>query len=89
MDQMTETEHSPPPWQDLATLARNICCGESTIEAWVRQGKFPPPRKRNGKNFWKWTEVERFLENGGDAAQTSEVQEGEAIREATRRASHH
>jgi len=26
-----------PPFQDLATLARNICAGQSTIERWVKQ----------------------------------------------------
>lgn len=51
-----------PPFQDLATLARNICAGQSTIERWVKQGKFPAPRKQGGKRLWVWSEVERHLD---------------------------
>lgn len=57
----------PPPWQDLATLAKHICAGERTIERWVKEGVFPGPRKRvKGKNLWWWKEVEEHL--AGDAA---------------------
>jgi hypothetical protein len=41
----------PPPFQDLATLAEHICCGESTIENWVRLGLFPAPKKIGGKRL--------------------------------------
>ena len=50
----------PPPWQDLRTLAEHICAAESTIENWVRQGIFPPPRKVGGKNMWRWKEVDTY-----------------------------
>ena len=51
----------PPPFQDLATLSENICCGESTIENWVRQGIFPAPKKIGGKRLWEWKVVQRHL----------------------------
>jgi hypothetical protein len=44
----------PPPFQDLATLAEHICCGESTIENWVRLGLFPVPKKIGGKRLLEW-----------------------------------
>ncbi len=45
----------------LARLAFELSTGESTIEAWVRQGKFPAPRHVGGKRLWAWKEVERFI----------------------------
>lgn len=50
-----------PPFQDLHTLALNICTGESTIEAWVKQGVFPQPIKVGGKRLWRWKDIEKFL----------------------------
>jgi predicted DNA-binding transcriptional regulator AlpA len=51
----------PPPFQDLATLAEHICAGESTIERWVKEGKFPLPKMQGGKRLWSWKEVEKHL----------------------------
>ena len=68
-----------PPYQDLATLARNLCAGESTIEDLVGRGQFPRPKKLGGKRVWKWTEVCEFL----DGPQVKEDLEGR-IRNATR-----
>jgi predicted DNA-binding transcriptional regulator AlpA len=45
----TMTLPYPPPFMDLAALAQHICCGESTIEVWVKQGAFPAPVKQGGK----------------------------------------
>jgi len=59
----TVTEHCPP-WQDLTTLARNICAGKTTIELWVKQGRFPKPRKQGGKRMWRWEDVDRYLAGG-------------------------
>jgi len=53
---------------DLATLAEHICCAGETIEKWVRQGIFPPPRKQGGKNLWRWKEVEKHLAHADDNA---------------------
>src|ERR1700682_5526562 len=43
-----------PPWQDKPTLCMCLCLSENTVDAWVRQGLLPPPRKRGGKLMWKW-----------------------------------
>jgi hypothetical protein len=70
---------------ELATLAEHICCGESTIENWVQQGKFPLPVKQGGKRLSRWKDVERHLVRGGDLAPCSDDQAAQ-IREATRAA---
>lgn len=71
----------PPPFMDLATLAEHICCGESTIENWVKEGKFPEPKRQGGKRLWRWKDVEKHLARGPDPQAQSEA---ERIREATR-----
>jgi predicted DNA-binding transcriptional regulator AlpA len=76
----------PPPWQDKATLCEHLCASENTIDAWVRQGLLPPPRKIGGKLMWKWAEVDRHLEKRADGVQSSPDAQAEAIRNATRRA---
>jgi hypothetical protein len=73
----------PPPFMDLATLAEHICCGESTIEKWVKEGILPEPRKVGGKRLWRWKEVEQHLALNPKVTPISEV---ERIREATRAA---
>jgi hypothetical protein len=49
----------PPEFQDKATLAQNICMGETTIDEYVAAGLLPPPRhgKDGGKLLWIWSEV--------------------------------
>lgn len=54
----------PPPWMDAATLAAHLSCSVSTVENWAAQGIIPPPRKRGGKNMWKWSEVDERLSMG-------------------------
>ena len=74
----------PPPFQDLHTLAAHTSLGESTIEKLVAENRFPPPRRNKcGKRLWVWAEVEKFLA----APEDSPSEQGEAIREATRRIS--
>jgi hypothetical protein len=51
----------PPPYQDLRTLAEHLCLGESTVEAWVKVGKLPPPVVNEGKRLWRWKEVDQYL----------------------------
>lgn len=51
-----------PPYQDLPTLARNLCAGEQTIEDLVAKGQFPRPKKLGAKRVWRWAEVVEFLE---------------------------
>jgi hypothetical protein len=76
----------PPPFQDLATLAEHICCGESTIENWVRLGLFPVPKKIGGKRLWEWKVVQRHLARYDEAGAASIDQQAEAICNATRAA---
>jgi predicted DNA-binding transcriptional regulator AlpA len=76
----------PPPWQDLRTLAEHICAAESTIENWVRQGIFPPPRKVGGKNMWRWKEVDKYLADRNGPASSSSDDELGRIRDATKQA---
>lgn len=73
----------PPPFQDLRTLAEHTCLGESTIENWVRQGKFPGPVWKDGKRLWRWKDVERHLAQPRGEAPSSDA---DSIREATRHA---
>ncbi len=75
----------PPPYMDLATLAQHICSSTSTIENWVRQGLFPPPRKVGGKNLWRWKEVDHHLAVNPNLTASSD-DEAAKIREATRAA---
>src|SRR6516164_6415429 len=56
-----ERTNELPPFQDLTTLARNICAGKNTIERWVKQGIFPKPKRQGGKRLWCWNEVEQHL----------------------------
>lgn len=57
----------PPPWMDMTTLCAHICATARTVETWVVQGILPPPRKRGGKNMWKWAEVDEYLTRGREA----------------------
>jgi predicted DNA-binding transcriptional regulator AlpA len=77
-----------PKYADLATLARELCAGESTIEGLVRQGKFPQPYHLGGKRLWKWSEVEATIAASRDdfVKNVPAVTEG-GIREAAKRVS--
>ena len=86
---MTEREKMPQ-WVDTARLCRETCLSESTVDAWVRQGLLPHPRKRGGKNMWRWAEVDDWLENGPPNAQPTQdndrvVRMREAMQDASRR----
>jgi hypothetical protein len=70
----------------IATLTRNICVCERTVDTWVKQGLLPPPRLIGGKRLWKWKTVESYLEGTHNEAQTPERQ-AEDITNATRAAS--
>lgn len=56
-----------PPFQDLKTLAANVCLGESTIERLVGTGQFPEPVRVGGKRLWDWSEVVKFIRRDKDA----------------------
>lgn len=72
----------PPPFMDLATLAKHICASERAIENWVKTGEFPPPKMQGGKRLWRWKVVEQHLAADAEAAPTT----ADSIREATRHA---
>jgi hypothetical protein len=79
----------PPPWMDKRTLCEHICISDRTVDAWVSMGLLPPGRLRGGKLLWKWSEVERYLENGGDIVPDetgATLTEVERIRANTRKA---
>lgn len=60
-----KAKRTPPKPQDLdiaylpdallkvTTVAAMIGCGRSTVWAWVKEGKFPPP-KNWGRNMSRW-----------------------------------
>lgn len=78
-----------PPWMDKATLAKCICAGDTTIDAWVAQGILPPPRKRGGKLMWKWSEVDERLTVGGSPDSLAErIRDGSRKAAAEGRQSH-
>lgn len=76
----------PPPYQDIATLAEHISLSPHTIDAWVKMGRLPPPKVRDGKRLWKWTEVVRYLDGEAAGVPSSPDETAERIRNATRTA---
>jgi hypothetical protein len=82
---MTSSLPYPPPFQDIATLAKHLCTGESTIENWVKLGAVPPARKIMGKRLWVWTEVVKHIA-GDTAGMAPSLEElAQRIRDGTRR----
>ena len=75
----------PPPYQDIDVLCEHLSISPSTVEAWTRLGKLPPPKIRDGKRLWKWIEVERSLDGWDERTQQSAGSQAERIRNATRR----
>ena len=70
-----------PPYQDIATLAANLCISERTVDMWIRAGRLPPPVTRGTKRLWKWSQVEQYL----DGQALAPEDELEDIRNETRR----
>lgn len=75
-----------PPWQDLPTLCAHICVTPNTVDKWVADGILPPPRKKGGKQMWKWIEVDAYLSRDGGQSLDPEA---ERIKNATRKAEAH
>jgi excisionase family DNA binding protein len=76
----------PPPWQDIGTLCAHLCISPTTVEIWVKRGFLPAPKLKGGKRLWKWTEVEKHLEDDGGNGSSSPDELAEGIRNATRQA---
>ena len=72
-----------PPWQDMPTLCAHICASPNTVDKWVKDGILPPPRRKGGKQMWKWSEVDEYLSRDGGEQLDPEA---ERIRNATRQA---
>ncbi len=65
-----------PPYQDIATLAHNLCLSERTIDMYVKDGRLPPPKNPGGKRLWKWSEVEAYIDGlagNGIAAELEDI----------------
>lgn len=56
----------PPDYVDASTLAYRICVSESTVENWVRCGKLPRPTVFHGISRWKWSDIERLIDQRPD-----------------------
>jgi predicted site-specific integrase-resolvase len=82
---MQKSHMTIPTYVDIARLCHELSISERTVDAWVRQNILPPPIQRGGKRFWKWREVERYLDQGGPSAPPSADQQAEDIRNATKR----
>ena len=81
---MARDQHIPA-YVDIARLCRELCLCESTVEAWMKNGKLPPPKVSDGKRLWKWIEVERALDGWEQKTQEFGGTLAERIRDATRR----
>jgi predicted site-specific integrase-resolvase len=76
---------SVPSYVDMSRLCQELCLCESTVEAWMKAGKIPPPKINDGKRLWKWIEVEQAIDGWNDRVQQSGSL-AERIRDATRAA---
>jgi hypothetical protein len=72
---------SVPAWVDKATLMREICLSDTSVDDWVRHGELPAPVKRRGKLMWEWAEVHDWLKHGNPA--TRELSEEEQVQRGT------
>jgi len=79
------TPRTMPSYVDAPRLCEELSIGERTVDAWVRQGIIPAPIQRGHKRLWKWTEVERYLEDGGPNMPTSADAKADEVRNATKR----
>lgn len=81
------TKDFVPAYPDTATLCAHLCISDTQLDALVRRGELPPPKKMlGGKRIWKWTEVVRYIEGEADLVPASPADEAERIRHATREA---
>lgn len=75
------SDNRVPAWVDKATLCRETCLGEMTIDRHVDAGVLPPPVKLRGKLLWEWAEVHDWIKNGNPA--NREISQEERIRRGT------
>lgn len=70
-----------PSFMDIDRLSQEICLSPDTIEAHVKQGIFPAPRKQGGKRLWSWARVKRHLDPPADDTPLSPA--SDQVREIT------
>ncbi len=51
----------PPDYVSAETLAHRLDCSKSTVQDYVRRGLLPKPLKIGELVRWRWTDVERFI----------------------------
>lgn len=71
---MADSGNRPPAYPCKTTVARELDCSESTVDAMVARGTLPRPIKDN-KGFvrWCWADVEAALASLKAGADISEV----------------
>jgi hypothetical protein len=74
-----------PEWVDKARLCFEASVSERTVDALVKLGKLPAPRRLGGKLVWRWADVDRRIEQEGLNVSASDPFSEEAIRERTQR----
>lgn len=79
-----ETGHVPS-FVDIDRLSMEVCLSPDTIEAHVKQGIFPPPRKQGGKRLWSWAKVRRHLDPPDGETPTSPLDQAREITNAVRK----
>lgn len=55
-----------PQFCSIATVAKQLDCGETTVRDYVKQGKLPQPVRIGGLVRWEWQEVQKAMTNGND-----------------------
>lgn len=48
---------------DIRSVSERINYGKSTIYRWIKEGKFPPPKKAGSRNRWRDSEVSAWMES--------------------------
>ena len=76
-----------PAYPDTAALCAHLCISDTQLDALIRRGELPPPKRMlGGKRIWKWTEVVQYIEGSAGLVPSSPANEAERIRNATREA---
>jgi predicted DNA-binding transcriptional regulator AlpA len=52
----------PPDFCSAETLARRLDCSPSTVHSYVRRGLLPRPLRLGDLVRWRWSDVERFID---------------------------
>jgi predicted DNA-binding transcriptional regulator AlpA len=52
----------PPDFCSAETLAHRLDCSPSTVHGYVRRGLLPKPLKLGDLVRWRWTDIERFID---------------------------